>query len=95
MGNAKVPHMWAPVIKEGAGAVKRIGRVPSAAVIKEGFPEEAASKHSLESCRKVTLTFQFLICERYPSPPFPKLTGLFKNFCDFEGREVVKLRELL
>lgn len=46
VGNTKVLNMRAPVVKEDAGAAKRVGRVRSAAVIKEGFLEEAASKHT-------------------------------------------------
>ena len=39
--------MGIPIIKKYAGAARRMGRVPSAVVIGEGFLGEEASKHSL------------------------------------------------
>jgi len=47
MRNTKMLHMGAPIIKEDVGAAKKMGRVPSEVVIREGFLEEEASKHSL------------------------------------------------
>lgn len=77
--------MWAPMIKEHAAVANRMGRVPAAVVIKEGFLEEAASKLSLETCTKIAVTLKFLIYKSFPLPPFPNLTGLFNNFYNVWG----------
>lgn len=87
VGNTKVLNLWAPVVKEDAGADKRMGRVHSAAVIKEGFLEEAACKHTaLRAAQRWLSQFKCLIYKKHSLPPSSYLTGLFKIFTMFEGQ---------
>ena len=60
-GNTKGFNMRAPTIKGDAGAAKRVGRVPLAAVITEGFPEKAASTPTLRAAQRSLSQFKFLI----------------------------------
>lgn len=59
-GNTK-GFMRAPIIKGDTGAAKRVGRVPLAAVITEGFPEKAASPPTLRATQRSLSQFKFLI----------------------------------
>lgn len=79
--------MRAPVVKEDAGAAKRVGRVRSAAVIKEGFLEEAASKHTAwRAAQRWLSRFKCLIYKKHSSPPSSYLTGSFKLFIVCRGQ---------
>lgn len=61
MGNTKGLNMGAPRIQGDAGAAKRMGRVPLAAAIREGFLEEAASSTALRAAQRLLSQSKFLI----------------------------------